>query len=157
MSEHEVRFRLNGEPVQAHVDASSALVDVLRDQLGLTGTKLGCGVGVCGVCSVIIDGRLQSACLVPAVHLDGTSVSTIEGVAGPDGSLAPIQQAFIRDGGFQCGICTPGQVMAATALLDERPQPSDDEIVDWMKGNLCRCTGYYGIVRAVRAASGEAR
>lgn len=157
MSEHAVEFRLNGKPVRVLVEASSSLVDVLRDQIGLTGTKLGCGVGVCGVCSVIVDGRLQSACLVPAVYLDGTSVSTIEGVAGPDGSLTPIQQAFIEHGGFQCGICTPGQVMAATALLDERPSPSTDEIVDAMKGSLCRCTGYYGIVRAVRAASGDGR
>ncbi|HEX6444738.1 MAG TPA: (2Fe-2S)-binding protein [Streptosporangiales bacterium] len=157
MSEHAVEFRLNGEPVRVLVDASSSLVEVLRDRLGQTGTKLGCGVGVCGVCSVIVDGRLQSACLVPAVHLDGASVSTVEGVAGPDGALAPIQQAFIEHGGFQCGICTPGQVMAAKALLDERPNPSADEITDWMKGNLCRCTGYYGIVRAVQAASGGER
>lgn len=157
MSEHAVEFRLNSEPVRVLVEASSSLGDVLRDQLGRTGTKLGCGVGVCGVCSVIVDGRLQSACLFPAVHLDGTSVSTIEGVAGPEGSLAPLQQAFIEYGGFQCGICTPGQVMAATALLRERPNPRADEIVDWMKGNLCRCTGYYGIVRAVQAVSGDGR
>ncbi|MBO0889289.1 MAG: (2Fe-2S)-binding protein [Acidothermales bacterium] len=157
MSEHAVEFRLNGRPVRVLVEASASLVEVLRDQIGLTGTKLGCGAGVCGVCSVIVDGSLQTACLVPAVHLDGTSVSTIEGVADADGSLAPIQRAFIEQGGFQCGICTPGQVMAATALLRERPNPSEDEIVDWMKGSLCRCTGYYGIVRAVQAASGEGR
>lgn len=154
MSRHDVEFRLNGEAIRVTVESSSVLVDVLRGQLGRTGTKLGCGVGVCGVCSVIVDGALQSGCLVPAVHLDGASVETVEGMVGPDGLLSTVQDAFIAQGGFQCGICTPGQVVTATALLRECPNPTRNQIVDWMKGSLCRCTGYYGIIRAVEAATG---
>lgn len=153
MSQHKVEFHLNGEPAQVTVQASWTLVDVLRTALGRTGTKLGCGVGVCGVCAVTVDGSLQSACLFPAVHLDGTSVETIEGIAAPDGTLTRVQQAFIEQGGFQCGICTSGQVMTVTALLREYPSPSEDDINDWMKGSLCRCTGYYGIIRAIQAAA----
>ena len=153
MARHEVRFVLNGERVDVAVEASWTMVDVLRRELGLTGTKLGCGVGVCGVCSVLVDGLLVSGCLVPAVHLDGAEVVTIEGVSGPDDVLTPVQRAFVEHGGFQCGICTPGQIVAATALLAENPSPTEEEIVAWMTGNLCRCTGYYGIVRAVAAAS----
>lgn len=157
MSQHEVEFQLNGEPVRVTVEASWVLADVLRRSLGRTGTKVGCGVGVCGVCGVIVDGALQSACLVPAVHLDGASVETVEGLANSDGTLTPVQEAFIGHGGFQCGICTSGQVVAATALLRECPNPSPEQIADWMKGSLCRCTGYYGIVRAVQAVSGDGR
>ena len=132
--------------------AERLLLELLRDDLGLTGTKEGCGVGVCGTCSVLVDGKLLSACLVPAVHVDGAAVTTIEGIARGD-RLTPLQDAFIRDGGFQCGICTPGQVIAATALLSERPHPSRDEIRAYMKGNLCRCTGYEGIVKAIEDAA----
>jgi carbon-monoxide dehydrogenase small subunit len=134
------------------VPAERLLLELLRDDLGLTGTKEGCGVGVCGTCSVLVDGKLLSACLVPAVHVDGAAVTTIEGIARGD-RLTPLQDAFIRDGGFQCGICTPGQVIAATALLSERPHPSRDEIRAYMKGNLCRCTGYEGIVKAIEDAA----
>lgn len=155
MSQHEVEFVLNGERVHTQVEASWTIVDVLRRRLGWTGTKLGCGVGVCGVCSVLVDGTLLSGCLFPAVQLPGADVVTIEGIAGGDGALTSLQQAFIDQGGFQCGICTSGQVVAATALLRERSDPAEDEIVEWMKGNLCRCTGYYGIVRAIRAAAGS--
>ena len=129
---------------------------MLRDDLGLTGTKEGCGVGVCGACSVLVDGALLSACLVPAVHVDGTRLTTIEGLADGD-RLTPLQETFIRDGGFQCGICTPGQIVAATALLAERPRPSSAEIRAFMKGNLCRCTGYEGIVKAIEDAAGAER
>lgn len=155
MSEHEIGFTLNGEPVRTRAAGDQTLVDLLRRCLGRTGTKLGCGVGVCGVCSVLLDGELVSGCLVPAVHADGAEVVTIEGVAGADGTLTPVQEAFIEHGGFQCGICTAGQVVAASALLAENPHPGDEQITDWMTGNLCRCTGYYGIRRAIRAAAGD--
>jgi len=125
---------------------------MLRDDLGFTGTKEGCSIGVCGACSVLVDGDLLSACLLPAVFADGRAVTTVEGLADGD-TLSPLQDAFIRHGGFQCGICTPGQLIAATALLAEHPRPTDDQIREWMTGNLCRCTGYHGITRAIRAAA----
>ena len=153
MSVHRVRFRLNGEQVEVTVPAQRLLVELLREDLGATGTKLGCGVGVCGACAVLVDSRLMSACLLPAVHVDGSEVVTVEGLAGSDGSPSALQEAFIRHGGFQCGICTPGQLIAATALLAQRPHPAPEEIRDWMMGNLCRCTGYYQIVEAIMAAS----
>lgn len=131
--------------------ADRRLIDVLRDDLGLTGTKEGCSIGVCGACSVLVGGELISACLLPAVFADGRAVTTVEGLANGD-QLSPLQDAFIREGGLQCGICTPGQLIAATALLAEHPRPSDDEIREGMMGNLCRCTGYYGITRAIKAA-----
>lgn len=149
-----LHMTVNGEPRKIPVPPDRRLVDLIRIDLGLTGTKEACSVGVCGVCSVLVDGALVSACLVPAVRVDGTDLTTIEGIAGPDGSLSPVQQAFIRHGGFQCGICTPGQVVAATALLRENPSPDPAEVRDWMTGNLCRCTGYYGIVASVLAAAG---
>jgi aerobic-type carbon monoxide dehydrogenase small subunit (CoxS/CutS family) len=135
------------------VRADRRLIDVLRDDLGATGTKEGCSIGVCGACSVLVDGELLSACLMPAVFVDGCAVTTVEGLAKGD-KLSALQEAFIREGGFQCGICTPGQLIAATALLAERARPSDGEIREWMMGNLCRCTGYHGITRAIRAAAG---
>jgi carbon-monoxide dehydrogenase small subunit len=152
MSDHRIRFELNGGAIEVAVPAERLLVDLLRDELDLTGTKVGCGVGVCGACTVLVDGEPLTACLLLAFQVDGRAVRTIEGVAGPAG-LTPLQRAFIRDGGFQCGICTPGQILAATALLDDSPHPSEDEIRERMKGNLCRCTGYYGIVRSIRSAS----
>jgi len=133
------------------VRADRRLIDVLRDDLRFTGTKEGCSIGVCGACSVLVDGDLLSGCLLPAVFVDGREVTTVEGLARGE-TLSPLQDAFIREGGFQCGICTSGQLIAATALLAERKRPSDDEIREWMMGNLCRCTGYYGITRAIRAA-----
>ena len=131
--------------------ADRRLIDVLRDDLGATGTKEGCSIGVCGACSVLVGGELLSACLLPAVFVDGRGVTTVEGLADGD-KLSVLQDAFIREGGFQCGICTPGQLIAATALLAENSRPSDDEIRGWMMGNLCRCTGYHGITRAIKAA-----
>jgi carbon-monoxide dehydrogenase small subunit len=135
------------------VGAERRLIDVLRDDLGLTGTKEGCSIGVCGACSVLVGGELLSACLLPAVFVEGLAVTTVEGLARGE-ALSALQEAFIREGGFQCGICTPGQLIAATALLAERARPSDGEIREWMMGNLCRCTGYHGITRAIRAAAG---
>jgi carbon-monoxide dehydrogenase small subunit len=129
------------------------LIDLLRDELGLTGTKEGCSVGVCGACSVLVDDALVSSCLLPAAFVDGTRITTIEGLAPDDEHLTPVQDAFIRHGGFQCGICTPGQIVAATALLNEIPRPSVEQIKSWMMGNLCRCTGYYKIIESIQAAA----
>jgi carbon-monoxide dehydrogenase small subunit len=152
-SEHLLDFQLNGTRRQVTVPANRLLIDLLRDDLGLTGTKEGCSVGVCGACSVLVDGEVMSACLLPAVLVDGTQVTTIEGVAPDEQHLSPLQDAFIRHGGFQCGICTPGQIIAATALLQTHPRPTEDEVRRWMMGNLCRCTGYYKIVESVLAAA----
>lgn len=152
MSEHTIRFVLNGKEVTATVPAHRMLIGLLRDDLGLTGTKEGCSVGVCGACSVLLDDELISSCILPAVFVDGARVRTVESLA-TDGELTGLQEAFIRHGGFQCGICTPGQLIAATALLEEVPHPTEPEVWRWMTGNLCRCTGYYGIVESVLAAA----
>jgi aerobic-type carbon monoxide dehydrogenase small subunit (CoxS/CutS family) len=156
-TELTVSFVLNGRPVRCHISTSATLADVLRLQLGLTGTKIGCAAGVCGACSVMIDAELMSSCIFPAVAVEGRSVVTIEGIADEGGGLNALQDAFITEGGFQCGICTPGQIVAATALLDRNPDPGEDDIKEWLKGNLCRCTGYFGIIRAVRRAAGQGR
>lgn len=150
---HRVRVTVNGAASDLSIPTDRLLIDLLREDLGLVGTKLGCEVGVCGLCAVIVDGSLTSACLVPAVLVDGSVIETIEGLAGADGVLSPVQQAFIRSGGFQCGICTPGQVMTATALLRERPDAGAAEIRDWMMGSLCRCTGYEGIFDAISSVA----
>ena len=148
-----VTIELDGATRSATVPADRLLIEFLRTDLGATGSKLGCGVGVCGACSVLIDGRLMSSCIVLAATVDGGSITTVEGLAAADGELSPLQQAFITHGGFQCGICTPGQLVAATALLAEDPDPSEPRIREWLTGNLCRCTGYGSIVRAVQAAA----
>jgi carbon-monoxide dehydrogenase small subunit len=150
----DLQLTINGTERRLDVPAERLLLELLRDDLGLTGTKEGCSIGVCGACSVLVDGAVVSSCLLPAVLADGASITTIEGLAQDDG-LSPLQDAFIVHGGFQCGICTPGQIISASALLAENPHPTDPEIRDWMQGNLCRCTGYYGILRAIRAASGR--
>jgi aerobic carbon-monoxide dehydrogenase small subunit len=146
----QVRLFVNGEEYDLQLEPNRLLLQVLRDDIGLTGTKEGCSIGVCGACSVIIDGRLVSSCLTLAAGCQGKNIETIEGLA-KDGKLHPLQQAFIEYGGFQCGICTPGQIMAAKALLDENPIPSEEEVKEWMSGNLCRCTGYYKILDSVMA------
>jgi carbon-monoxide dehydrogenase small subunit len=151
MSTHHLRFTLNAERRDLVVAADRLLIDLIRDDCGATGTKLGCGIGICGLCSVLVDGDLLSACLIPAVFVDGRSVVTVEGLSTE--TLTPLQDAFIREGGFQCGICTPGQLIAATALLNEQPRPDQRAVRTWMMGNLCRCTGYYGIERAVQHAA----
>ncbi len=148
-----IRIRLDGEWRGAAVPADRTLIDMLRLDLGATGTKEGCGVGVCGACSVIVDGRLMSSCIVLAVSVDGASITTVEGLAAPDGTLSPLQEAFIACGGFQCGICTPGQLVAATALLEAEPAPDEARIREWLTGNLCRCTGYRSIVASVQQAA----
>jgi aerobic carbon-monoxide dehydrogenase small subunit len=149
---HTIRMRVNGKDYTADVPSQRLLIDCLRYDLGLTGTKEGCSVGVCGACTVLMDAVLVSSCLTLAVLADGKEITTVEGLA-QDGKLHPVQQAFIDYGGFQCGICTPGMVVAAKALLDQNPQPSDDDIKDWMMGNLCRCTGYYKIIESIRGAA----
>ena len=147
-----IAFELNGLQERSEVATEETLLHVLRERLGLTGTKEGCGIGVCGACTVLVDGRMVSACLQLAVLADGTCVTTIEALGSP-GALDPIQQAFLDEGALQCGACTPGQVMAAKALLDENPRPTRADVVEWMTGNLCRCTGYEQIVRAVLQAA----
>jgi carbon-monoxide dehydrogenase small subunit len=150
--ETTVRFTVNGEAREVTVPARRTLVDTLRYDLGLTGTKEACSVGVCGACTVLLNGRSVASCIMLAVQADGAQITTIEGIA--DGEhLHPVQQAFIDYGGFQCGICTPGQIVAAKALLDNNPHPSEAEIKAWMMGNLCRCTGYYQIVEAISRAA----
>ena len=148
-----VKLNVNGEEHEADAPVGRLLLDFLRYDLGLTGSKEGCGVGVCGACTVLVDGELRASCITLAVAVEGAEVTTVEGIADDDGRLHPVQQAFIDHGGFQCGICTPGQVIAAKALLDFNPQPTGDEIKQWMMGNLCRCTGYYGIINSVAAAA----
>jgi len=150
-----IELKVNGQPVRREVPDHRLLIDFLRLDLKLTGTKEGCSVGVCGACTVLLDGKPISSCLALAAFADGCEVRTIEGLS-EDGRMHPLQQAFIEHGGFQCGICTPGQIMAATALLEEIPNPTEAEIRHWMMGNLCRCTGYYKIIRSIQAAS-EAR
>jgi carbon-monoxide dehydrogenase small subunit len=149
---HTIRLRVNGKDHTVNVPPQRLLIDCLRYDLGLTGTKEGCSVGVCGACSVLMDGQLISSCLTLALLADGKELTTVEGLA-QDGKLHPVQQAFIDFGGFQCGICTPGMVVAAKALLDANPNPSEDDIKDWMMGNLCRCTGYYKIIESIRGAA----
>lgn len=136
--------------------ADRTLLSVLRDDLGLTGAKEGCGIGVCGACTVIVDGEMVSSCIQLAALVDGARVRTVEGLATSAG-LDPVQRAFVEHGGLQCGACTPGQVMAARALLDANPAPSEEDVKGWMLGNLCRCTGYYKIVESVLAAASEER
>jgi carbon-monoxide dehydrogenase small subunit len=146
-------FRVNGEAVTVDVPGIRRLLDVLRDDLGLTGTKEGCGEGECGACSVLLDGAVVDACLVPVCQAEGTDVCTVEGLEGPGGALSPLQDAFLVAGGAQCGICTPGMLMAARAYLDEGGGPDEDGIREAIAGNLCRCTGYTKIVEAIALAA----
>jgi len=150
----EVRCRVNGADRVVTGYPMDRLLDVLRHGLGLTGTKEGCGEGECGACSVLVDGELVNSCLLPLAHVAGTDITTIEGVA-VDGRLDAVQQAFIAHGGAQCGICTPGMVLAAKTLLTRTPQPSEAEVREALAGNLCRCTGYMRIFRAVLEACAD--
>ena len=152
----KIRLTVNGRPYEREVDAETRLLDLLREDLHLTGTKEGCGEGECGACTVLIDGRPINSCLVLAPQVDGADVLTIEGIADGD-RLHPIQQAFVDAGGVQCGFCTPGFIMSTYALLNVVPDPSDDEILTALEGNLCRCTGYSKIVEAVHLAAERMR
>jgi carbon-monoxide dehydrogenase small subunit len=145
-------FAVNGDPVQVEVGGSRRLLDVLREDLGLTGTKEGCGEGECGACSVLLDGNVVDACLVPVSQAAGSDVTTVEGLAAP-GTLGVLQQAFLETGGAQCGICTPGMLMAGEAFLASGAEPTDETIREAIAGNLCRCTGYTKIIEAIALAA----
>ena len=148
----QVRTIINGEEVEFLCEPRQSLLECLRDVVGLTGTKEGCNDGTCGACTVLLDGRIVTSCLVLGVEAEGSRVTTVEGIAS-DGRLNPIQEAFLEGAALQCGICTPGFIIAAKALLDENPRPSEHDIRLWLAGNLCRCTGYDKIVRAVQTAA----
>ena len=147
----EVKFKLNGNQMQMVMEDDWTLLHLLREELGLTGAKEGCGSGECGACTVIVDGRAVNSCLYFAVEVDGAEVLTIEGLAAADGALHPLQKSFVENGGIQCGFCSPGMILSAKALLDENPHPSEDEIKHALAGNLCRCTGYVPIFNSVQA------
>jgi aerobic-type carbon monoxide dehydrogenase small subunit (CoxS/CutS family) len=151
-----LRFQLNGREVSAHIPANLLLVDLIRDVLGLKGTKTGCREGECGVCTVLVDGDPINSCILPAMRVAGKSVTTIEGVA-KEGELDPLQQAFLDEGAIQCGFCTPAMVLTAKALLGKNPQPDESQIRSALSGVLCRCTGYQKILKAVQKASREKR
>ncbi len=156
MAGHHITTTVNGDSLEFVCEADETLLDVLRNRLGLTGSKEGCGTGDCGACSVILDGRLVCSCLVLGAEAAGSSITTIEGIA--DGErLHPLQSKFLQHAALQCGICTPGFVVAAKALLERNPDPSETEVRYWLAGNLCRCTGYDKIVRAVLDAAAEIR
>lgn len=146
----EVAFTVNGEATEVSVEPFTLLLDALREELDLTGTKRGCGEGECGACSVLVNGKLVNSCLVLAAECEGAQILTIEGLER-DGKLHPIQDAFIEHGAVQCGFCTPGMILAAFALLEENPAPTEEEIKRGLEGNLCRCTGYRKIIDAVQA------
>ncbi|MWA02931.1 2Fe-2S iron-sulfur cluster binding domain-containing protein [Actinomadura sp. LD22] len=153
MPEVQIRVMVNGRPRTATVPPRLTLADFLREHCRLTGTHLGCEHGVCGACSVLLDGEAVRACLVFAVQADGAEITTVEGIAAADGELSPVQAAFREHHGLQCGFCTPGFVVSVTAFLRDNPDPTDEQIRDGLSGNLCRCTGYQGIIEAVRAAA----
>lgn len=147
-----VQSTINGDHIDFLCEPRQSLLEVLRDVIGLTGTKEGCNDGNCGACTIILDGRIVTACLVLAVEAEGTEITTIEGIAS-GGTLHPIQQSFLENAALQCGICTPGFIVATKALLDENPNPTEQEIRFWLANNLCRCTGYDKIIRAVQDAA----
>ena len=154
MENREIFLKVNGETYRMSVPDNRTLLQTIRDDLGLTGTKEGCGVGQCGACTVLVDGRPVNSCLALAVEMDGREITTVEGLA-KDGVLDSLQQAFIEEGAVQCGFCTPGMLMSAQGLLNKNPSPTEDDIRKAIQGNLCRCTGYDPIVRAVKKSSGK--
>ena len=155
-SEIEIRFTLNGHPARASALPAMALLEMVREKCGLTGSKLACGEGECGACAMLLDGEPVISCLTPALDADGRSVTTVEGLRDHR-HLGRLQQAFVKEGAVQCGFCTPGMLVAATALLAEHPLPTDEQIARGLEGNLCRCTGYTAIVEAVRGAAEGAK
>jgi carbon-monoxide dehydrogenase small subunit len=148
----QILLTVNGETHELEVEPRETLVDVIREKIGLTGTKKGCDTGDCGACTVLLNGKPVSSCMLLAVDVDGGEITTIEGLTGP-GGLHPLQQAFVNNHAIQCGFCTPGMILSAKALLDENASPSEEEIRQGMAGNLCRCTGYVNIVKAVQEAA----
>jgi carbon-monoxide dehydrogenase small subunit len=156
MTKHLITLTVNGQPREIAVEPSWTLLETVREQLRLTGSKEGCGTGDCGACSMLVNGRLVTSCLMLAVQADGCDVKTIEGLA-TNGTLHPVQAAFVDKGGVQCGFCTPGMIMAAASLLERNPSPSLDDVREGLAGNLCRCTGYAKIYESVLAAAEAAR
>src|ERR671923_1114131 len=152
MAKYHISFTVNGDPVEVLCEAEQTLLDVLRDELGSIGAKEGCGTGDCGACSIIVDGRLVCSCLMLGVEAEGKNITTIEGIAEGD-KLHPVQQKFLEHAALQCGFCTPGFIVAAKALLDQNLNPTEEETRYWLAGNLCRCTGYDKIIRAVLDAA----
>ena len=155
MSEHPIRVVVNGQNIDARVEGRKSLSDFLRTDAGCTGVHVGCEHGVCGACTVIVDGRAVRSCLMLAVQADGATVATVEGLAAPEGALHPVQQALKDEHGLQCGFCTPGIVMTLTALTEGDQKPSSEILLDAVSGHICRCTGYQGIRRAARKLAGE--
>ncbi len=153
MAEHSLRLSVNGKPVARTVESRLTLADFLRQDCGLTGTHVGCEHGACGACTILVDGAAVRSCLLFAVQADGAEVTTIEAIASAEGELSPVQEAFRECHGLQCGFCTPGFVMSVTALLRDNPAPTDEQIREGLSGNYCRCTGYQGIIAAVRRAA----
>jgi len=152
-TKHQLTLTVNGESYTISIPSRRTLLDLLRDDLNLTGTKKVCDLGHCGACTVHRNGTPVLACLTLAISCEGENITTIEGLAGPDGELTPLQQAFIESDALQCGFCTPGQIMSATALLNENPSPSEEEVRQYMAGNLCRCGAYKGIIEAIMGSS----
>jgi carbon-monoxide dehydrogenase small subunit len=151
----EIKVTVNGKKFTSDVEPRTLLVHYVREVLNLTGTNVGCDTSSCGACSLHLDGEAVKSCTVLAVQADGADITTIEGMAAADGKLHPMQQSFMENHGLQCGFCTPGMVMAATSLLKENPNPTEEEVRIGLEGNLCRCTGYHNIVKAVLAAAGK--
>lgn len=157
MSEHKITLTVNGREMSGYAEARVTLVDFLRDVLGQTGTHIGCEHGVCGACSIVLDGKPVRSCLMYAVMADGHEVTTVEGLEGPEGELSPLQDAFWENHAMQCGYCTPGMLIATHTLLQENPDPNEEEIREAIGGNLCRCTGYQQIVEAVQMTAKKIR
>jgi carbon-monoxide dehydrogenase small subunit len=151
MQKQHIQMRINGESCEFWVEPNTLLMNLLRNEMELTGTKYGCGTGQCGGCTVLVNGEPVLSCLTLALAVDGADILTIEGVAAPDGTLDPIQEAFLDTAAIQCGYCTPGMVLMAKDLLNKYPSPSEDQIREHIKGNLCRCTGYHRIVQAIKS------
>jgi carbon-monoxide dehydrogenase small subunit len=150
-----IHFTLNGELTEVEIEPHLTLLQVLRDKLELTGTKEGCGMGECGACTILMNGKTVNSCIIPALEAEGKEVLTIEGLTDAQGNLHPVQKAFIEHGAIKCGFCTPGMVLSAKALLDENAKPTEEEIRTGIAGNLCRCTGYLQIIEAIKAVSGQ--
>ena len=155
MAEKKIKLKVNGRDFSILVKPTDTLVDALRDKLGLTGTKKSCGLGDCGACTVLMDGKAINSCLMLAMDAQGREITTIEGLEREDGTLHPLQEAFIENGAIQCGFCTPGMILSAKALLNEIPNPTEEEVRQSLSGSLCRCTGYVKIIHAVLDASGK--
>lgn len=152
MKRHNIKFTLNGIPICVNVDTNTILVDLLRDKLELTGAKVGCREGQCGACTVLLDGKAVNSCLILALSIEGAEITTIEGL-GAGGKIHPLQKAFIEEGAVQCGYCTPGMILSAKSLLEREADPSEEQIKIALSGNLCRCTGYSKIIKAVQKAA----